>query len=181
MKIDWDKEELERNVRSGEGEFRLLDFWVPIQVYIEGVDISGLDKVPRGDISQFDTLFLNIFFVFKSIDPEKLGDTEFCYIASCKNEVFAGGFKFFVDYDKLTDFLAIKYINFVNKEFQFLNVPLKQFTEGFLLSTKKLLEEIENIDAAYRGDEEFIILKDNMGVIFHWYKEKYGEGATLEL
>lgn len=181
LKIVWNKEELERNIRLEKGEFRLLNFWVPVQLYINGVDISGLDTVPKGDISQIDDLFLSIFFIFRSIDPEKLGDKEFNFIGSFEDEVFAGGFKFYIDHDKQADSLTIRYSNFTHRKFQSISIPLKQFTEGFLLSTKELLEEVKSIDSAYCSDEEIVILQDNMAIIRNLYKERYGSDALLEL
>ncbi len=181
MQIVWNREELERNIRLEKGEFRLLDFWMPVQLYINGVDITGLDTVPGGDISRIDDLFLSIFFAFKSIDPEKLGDKEFYFIGSFEDEVFAGGFKFYIDHDKQADNLTIRYSNFVHRKFQSISIPLKQFTEGFLLSTKELLEEVKSIDPAYCSHEEIVILQDNMAIIRNWYKERYGSDALLKL
>ena len=42
LKTVWNKEEFKKNILSKKGEFRLLDFWMPVQVYVNNIDLSGL-------------------------------------------------------------------------------------------------------------------------------------------
>jgi hypothetical protein len=46
FKIVWNKKDVEQGIKSGTGEAGPLGFLTPIQVYVNGIDISGLDEVP---------------------------------------------------------------------------------------------------------------------------------------
>jgi len=180
FKIEWDKEEVERKIHEKEGDVGFLDFWTPIHIYVNDVDISGLDEVPRGDVTQFFDIFVNILFIFKYIDPERLGEKSFSFGSNIENIVYGGGFNFYVFYTKQTDSLTIQYINFVHKEDRFLEIPLKDFAEGVLRSTKEVLEEVGEIDPKYRNDVYYTSLKEDMETIRDWYMERFGENPFDE-
>jgi hypothetical protein len=69
FKIEWDKEEVERKIRANEGDVGFLEFWTPVHVYVNSVDISGLDEAPRGDVTHFFNLFINIFLSSSILIP----------------------------------------------------------------------------------------------------------------
>ena len=181
LKIEWDKNELRTKILSNEGDFRLLDFWMPINVYINNIDISGLELNPRGEITQFDDLFLNFFYIFKSIDPNNLSEKDFYYDFNEENCVSGGGFRFYVSSIKDQDIIEIKYHNFTFPigEFHFTQILLKDFAKGLLVSTKELLDELISIDPVHEDDEEYKILEENMGTLLTWYKGRYHEDALL--
>ena len=104
----------------------------------------------------------------------------FTFWSNVENEVFGGGFNFYVFYTKETDSLTIKYWNFVHKEGRFLEISLKDFAEGILRSTEEVLEEVGKIDPKYRDDVYYISLKEDMETIRNWYIERFGESPFKE-
>jgi hypothetical protein len=183
LKIVWNRKELEDKIRLGEGERYTLDFWIPVQVFINGIDISGLEKNPRGDISQFYDLFVNFYYVFTTIDPERLANKEFGFASNDEKRVSGGGFSFYVEHQKKTDLLSISYHNFnfeISNIRKIISIPLKDFTKGLLISTKELLDELLSIDPKYKDDEEYRILEEDMGIIRSWYLERYGEYPSVK-
>jgi hypothetical protein len=174
FKVVWDKEAVENGIRSSEGDLFFLDFWVPIQVYADDVEISGLNEIPGGDISNVSSFFPNLLYVFQSMDPENLKDKNFCFGGNIKNKVYGGGFDFYVNHDKNTDMVTIKYTNRAVKEFRVLQIPLRDYAEGVLYSTAKLIEEIMQVAPDKKDDNSFHCLKNSYEIIQKWYRERYG-------
>lgn len=157
------------------GERNFLGFWTPVQVFVNGVDISGLEENPKGDISLFDDLFLEFFHVFHSIDPENLREEEFHMVSNVKNLVSGGGFDLYVYHDKESDVLTLKYRNLVHPEYCILEIPLRDFTEGILQSATEMLEEVLQAAPEFEDDVNYIVLKEDVEIIHSWYQERYGE------
>ncbi|MCK9342619.1 MAG: SMI1/KNR4 family protein [Massilibacteroides sp.] len=175
FKIEWDKEEVARKIKSGEGgERNFLGFWTPVQVFVNGTDITGLEENPKGDISLFDDLFLNFFYIFYSIDPENLQEGEFHVASSVKNRVDGGGFDLYVYHDKESDVLTLKYHSLVHPDYRILEIPLKDFTEGILQSATEMLEEVLRVAPEFEDDVNYIVLKEDMELVRNWYQERYG-------
>ncbi len=175
FKIEWDKEEVTRKIRSGEGgERNFLGFWTPVQVFVNGTDITGLEENPKGDISLFDDLFLNFFYIFYSIDPENLQEREFHMVSNVKNRVDGGGFDLYVYHDKESDVLTLKYHSLVHPEYRILEIPLKDFTEGILQSATEMLEEVLRVAPEFEDDVNYIVLKEDTELVRNWYQERYG-------
>lgn len=173
FKVVWDNSAVERGIRSGEGDLYFLDFWVPIQVYADDVEISGLNEIQGGDISNVSLFFSNLLFVFQSIDPEKLGDKDFHFWSNVKNKVSGGGFEFCVYHDRETDMLTIKYTNRAIKEFRILHIPLRDFAEGVLQSERELLDLILKVAPQYKDDIAYLDLNRGYEILLKWYTERY--------
>lgn len=184
LKIEWDKEEVAQKIRSREGTERgFLSFWTPVQVFVNGVDITGLEESPRGYISQFDDLFLSFFYVFYSIDPENLQESKFHTGSNVKNRVYGGSFEVYVYYDKISDILTLKYHNFVHPEYRILEIQLQDFTEGLLQSASEMLEEVLRVAPESEDDVDYIVLKEDTELVQNWYRERYEttvRGAPIE-
>jgi hypothetical protein len=178
FRIVWDKEDIERGIKSGTGEAGPLGFLTPIQVYANGVDISGLEEVPKGNITHFDGLFLEFFYIFHSIDPENLQEKQFHMSSNVKNRVYGGGFDIYVYHDKESDILTLKYHNFMHPEYRTLDIPLKDFTEGILQSATEMLEEVLRVAPEFEDDINYTVLKEDMKLIRSWYQERYGTATT---
>ena len=182
LKTVWNKEEFKKNILSKKGEFRLLDFWMPVQVYVNNIDLSGLEFNPGGEITQIDDLFLNLFYIFKSIDPTKLSEKDFYYDFNEENCVSGGGFSIYAFLDQELDILRLKYYNFTFPlgEFHSTQILLKDFAKGLLLSTKELLDDLISINPVYKDDEEYKILEENMETLGSWYKDRYHEDVLQD-
>lgn len=174
FKIVWNKAEVHQIICSGGGSPYLLDFWVPIQVYIDDLEISGLNKIPGGDISHFWDFFSEILYVFASIDPERLDEKVFHYGSNVKNRVSGGGFEFYVHYDTQTDTVLIQFRNRAGKEFQIREIPLQDFADGILSATAEVLEDISNEVPECVNEDSYLSLREDMEVIRNWYQERYG-------
>ncbi len=178
FRIVWDKEDVERGIKSGTGEAGPLGFLTPIQVYANGVDMSGLEAAPKGNITHFDGLFLEFFYIFHSIDPENLQEEKFHMSSSVKNRVDGGSFNLYVYHDKESDILTLKYRNFMHPEYRILEIPLKDFTEGILQSATEMLEGVLRVAPEFEGDVNYIVLKEDMELIRNWYQERYGTATV---
>jgi hypothetical protein len=179
FKIIWDKKKVEQNIRTGKGEsYDFLDFWVPIQVYVDNIEISGIKDTPEGGISNISIFFMSIMFVFQSIDPDKLRDENFCFWSNVNNKVNGSSFTYFANLNKETDSLTLKYINRVTRG-STIEIPLKDYTEGVLSATAELLEDIIKIAPARKDDDNFLCLKNGYETIREWFNERYGNINTI--
>lgn len=178
LKIIWDKEIFARKIRSGE-EKHILDFWMPVQIIVDGTDLTGLEENPKGEISQIFDAFVNLYYIFKLIDPGTFGNTNFNFESNVENEVSGGGFTWRMFPDIPGDLIRIKYHHFMLKpgEFRIINTSLREFAQGLLISTKEVLDDILAIDHGYQTEDEYIILVQNMNVIHQWYRNRYGSDA----
>jgi len=174
FKIVWNKEDVEQGIRSGTGEAGPLGFLTPIQVYVNGIDISGLDEVPNGNVTHFDGLFLEFFYVFHSIDPDHLPEGKFHMASNVENRVYGGSFDLYVYYDKGSDILTLKYRNFVHPYYRILEIPLQDFTDGLLQSAIEMLAEVLRIEPEFKEDVNYLALKEDMELVQNWYWERYG-------
>ncbi|MBP2146416.1 hypothetical protein J2129_001870 [Methanofollis sp. W23] len=174
FKIVWDKEEVKQEIRSREGgRENSLGFWTPVQVFVNGLDITGLEEVPKGHISLFDDIFLSFFYVFYSLDPDHLQEKKFHMISNVKNNIDGGSFDLYVFLNKESDIVSLKYRNFVHPEYHIVEIPLKQFAEGILQSASEMLEEVLRIAPELEDDENYVVLKEDMDLIRNWYQERY--------
>jgi hypothetical protein len=147
---------------------------VPVQIFYDGIEITGLKQIPEGEITRVSSLFPNMLFVLRHIDSEKLGKHQFCYGSNINNEVSGGGFKFYVDYEKQTDMLTVKYTNRAIREFRSLQISLRDYVEGVLCSMNKFLESIIQTVPERKSDEYYLGLEDDYNFIKKWYCERYG-------
>jgi hypothetical protein len=122
-------------------------------------------------------LFLGTFSVFRSIDPERLGDKPFHLTYNIENCVLGKGFRYFVQYDRTTDLVTFDYIYTGKKEFQSVAIPLRDFATGVILSAEEMIGEILNISTVCR-DASYRIFRADLDIIKDWYREVYGEDAT---
>ena len=178
LRIVWNKEDVKRGIQSGTVEAGPIGFLTPIQVYANGVDISGLEEVPKGNNTHFDGLFLEFFHIFHSIDPENLQEDNFHHISSVKNRVDGGSFNLYIYYNEERDSLTLKYHNFVHPEYRILEIDLRDFVDGVLHSSIEMLEEVLQLAPELREDDNYIALKEDMEVIRDWYQERYGTTAS---
>jgi len=174
FKIVWNKKDVEQGIKSGTGEAGPLGFLTPIQVYVNGIDISGLDEVPNGNVTHFDGLFLEFFHVFHSIDPGNLQEEKFHMVSNVKNRVYGGSFDLYVHHDKGSDILTLKYRNFVHPENRILEIPLQDFTDGLLQSAIEMLAEVLRVKPEFKEDIYYLVLKEDMELVQNWYRGRYG-------
>jgi len=174
FKIVWNTTEVEREILSHENDYMFLSFWTPIEIYVNNVDITGLKEIPEGEITQFGDIFRNNLFLFRGLDLEKLHDKQFHFGSNIDNEVSGGGFKYYIDLDKSTDVLTIRYTNRAIKEYRTLKIPLKDFAEGVLNSTKEMLDMVLKIAPEKREDNNYLSIQMDYETILEWYRNRYG-------
>ncbi|OPX64694.1 MULTISPECIES: hypothetical protein [unclassified Methanoregula] len=174
FEIVWDKKEIERCIRECEGDQHFLDFLAPIHIFINGEKITKSDEI-RGRVkSNLWDLSLNWLFVLKSIDPEKLGYMEFHYSSNVKNEVSGWDFNIFLDHNKETDILTLRYKDHSLNEYRTFEIPLKDYIVGVLQANTSLIEFIGKVA---HGREEFGVVQsliDGTATIDAWYRQRYG-------
>lgn len=181
LRIEWDKEALEHQMRTFPHSFSILDYWVPLFVYVNDIEISGLKDIPGGDVSHLTSFFPELMSIFMIIDPERLGKEKFIYVRkNLDNQVTDyqvtgyGGFEFTVELDEKTDVLTINYTNKGITEWHTVTIPLKEFAEGALSATKEVISDVERIASDKSADDEFLIsLKKDYNTIRNWYEERY--------
>jgi hypothetical protein len=175
LRIVWDKKRLEHEIIKWPSNMTLMDHWIPLFVYIDEAEISGINEIPGGDITNIGSFFLNLMAVFKSIDPNNLGKTNFHFAyVNNENKVAGGGFEFFITFNEETDILAIKYNNRIKREYRIKTIPLKEFTGGVLMAVKEIIADLQRIDPDNSpNDEDIISLKIEYNTIRSWYEDRY--------
>jgi hypothetical protein len=174
FRVVWDKQEIKKGICSNEGEHFFLDFNVPVQIYIDDVDITN-HKELSWDTTNFWGLFLNLLYVFQSIDPEKLSGKQFCFRSNIKNKVFGGRFEFYVDLDRTTDALTVRYSNQLIEEFCSLQLSLRDFSEGIISSESDILDFITMVAPEQTNDDSYLCLRNSLAIVQEWYRERYGD------
>jgi len=177
LRIEWDKKELETRIMS-HSSYSIMDQWIPVFVYIDNIEISGLKNIPNGDITHLISFFPNLMSIFQEIDPEKFGKIEFMKGPRTGNLVEGGGFKFTVLLEKKTDVLTINYSNKGIREWQTITIPLKEFINGALYAANEIISDFQRIVPRESEDDEFLTtLKLYYNLIREWYEERYHESV----
>ncbi len=183
FKIEWDKEEVkvitERISGSSHQYMDCFALGTRFQVLVNGVDISGLTERQNPPRTRLKNLFLGTFSVFRSIDPERLRDKPFHRYYNIDNCVLGEGFRYYVRYDRATDLVTLEYIYTGKKVFQTLQIPLRAFANGVILSAEELIEEIVSVSTACE-DAGYRIFKADLDIIKDWYRDVYGVDADQD-
>nr|WP_321352129.1 hypothetical protein [uncultured Methanoregula sp.] len=177
LRIEWDKKDLKEVINNYPGNYTILDYWIPLWVYIDDIEISGLKDIPGGDVTHIRSFFPEILSVIKIFDWGNLGRIEFSFnrMNPQENDVTGGGFKFALTYNNLEDKLTVSYTNKGITRWQKIEIPLKDYTEGALKAVNEIISDIEQIAPESSSDGELIWLKVNYNTIRGWYEERYHE------
>lgn len=181
FKIVWDKKEIERCIRENEGDQHFLDFLVPIHLFIKGVEITRADDIRGAVKSHFWNLSLNWLFVLKSIDPEKLKDVEFNFSSNVNNEISGWDFEFFIDNNKQTDVIMMRYKDHSLQEYRIIEIPLKDYVESILSVNTEMIDFIGKIAPGHDDFGVYQSLKDGTKIVSEWYRERYHLSALSKL
>ncbi len=177
LKIEWDGKKLEEVIKNYPGNYTILDYWIPLWVYVDDLEISGLKEIPGGDVTHIITFLPELLSIIQLFDPEKLDKRDFIYERNAnENLITGGGFRFMVDHDETTDLLNINYTSKGIQEWRTITIPLKEYTEGVLLATREMISDIQRIaPEANRDDDGLHSLKKDYNTICGWYEERYHE------
>ncbi|WFN34576.1 hypothetical protein L1S32_00190 [Methanogenium sp. S4BF] len=182
--IEWDKREVreivERISRLYHQHHDCFNLSTSVYVLVNGVDISGCTERQNCIYTRLMDVFLGAFSVFRSIDPERLGDKPFHLTYNLENCVLGKGFRYFVQYDKMTDLVTFDYIYTGKKEFQSVSIPLRDFATGVILSAEEMIGEILSISKECR-DASYRIFRADLDIIKDWYQEVYGEDTSKQI
>ncbi len=183
FKIEWDKggvrKQIERISSQNPRYIDCIDLCTPVCVLVDNIDLSGRTENPEGNCTKLKNLFLGTFSVFRSIDPEKLRDKPFHRYYNIDNCVLGEGFRYYVHYDKATDLVTLEYIYTGKKVFQTLQVPLRAFANGVILSAEEMIAEILSVSKVCE-DAGYWIFRADLDIIKEWYREVYGVDADQD-
>lgn len=184
FKIEWDKQDVRIVVerisssrhRSGLPHMNCFDLGTQFRVLVNGLDISGLAERQDPPSTRLMDLFLGTFSVFRSIDPERLRDKPFHLYYNIDNCVLGEGFRYYVRFDRAADLVALDYIYTGEKVFQTLQIPLRDFASGVILSAEEIIEEILSVSNVCE-DTGYHTFRADLNIIRGWYHEMYGIDA----
>jgi hypothetical protein len=176
LRIEWDRVNLENQMKSWKG-ISILDYWIPLWVYIDDIEISGLKGIPEGDVTHLITFLPELLSVIQLFDPEKLDKKDFIYERNVnENLITGGGFRFLVNHDETTDLLQINFISKGIQDWGTITIPLKEYTEGVLQATREIVLDIQRIaPEASVDDDGLLSLEKDYNMIRGWYEERYHE------
>jgi len=181
FKIEWDKEEARKKVERISSVCPpddCIDIYTSICISVSGVDISGLANNQERSTGLMD-LFLDNFSIFRCIDPKRLEDKPFHRYYNVDNCVLGEGFRYYVHYDRTTDLVTFEYIYTGTKVFQTMQIPLREFANGVILSAEELSAEVLSVSTMC----EYAVcrlFRADLDIIKDWYREAYGKDADQD-
>ncbi len=177
LRIEWDKKSLEEVVHKYPGKHTILDYWIPLFVYVDTLEISGLKEIPEGDVTHISTFFPELLSIIQLFDPEKLKTAyPFNELGIQKNRVTGGGFELLFKFDEDLDSLTMYYSNKGIPESRSIKIPLKEYVEGVLHASKEILKDINIIaPEKYMDDSGVTSLQTSYYTVRRWYEERYHE------
>ncbi|HOI60916.1 hypothetical protein [Methanoculleus sp.] len=181
--IEWDTEEVRKDVvrisSLSPRYIDCIDLCTSICVSVSSVDIAGLAENPAGNCTRLKHFFLDNFSVFRSIDPKRLRDKPFHRYYNVDNCVLGEGFRYYILYDRTSDLVTFEYIYTGKKVFQTLQIPLRAFANGVILSAEEMIVEILSV-STLGEDAGYWIFKADLDIIKDWYREVYGVDADQD-
>jgi hypothetical protein len=176
FKIVWDKELLEEQIRKYPPSLSVLDYSTFISVYVDDVEISGLEKYPCGDVMHVLTFFFDLICVISLFDDSP--KIIFSYDHGKQENLVDGNssFSFSLSIDEKSDILTLNYRSIGEKERRSITLPFKDYIKGALAATKEIISDVEGIAPEYcKKDTSIFDLKDYWNRICDWYEERYNE------
>jgi len=175
LKIIWDKEELEHEITTYNPVVSALDVGVYLQMYIDEIEISGLENIPGRDITLIITFFPDLLSFIQLFDNKLDLDPSNPH-KFLRNIVEGGEFKFKGVLDEEADILTLDYTNKGIKGWRSISIPFKGYIEGSLAATKEIISDVERIAQELCKNDEFLIsLKDDCNLVRKWYEKRYNE------
>jgi hypothetical protein len=180
LRIEWDKGGLEWQINKWHNSYyTILDYGIPIFVYVDDIEISGLKEPPLGDVTYIITFFPELLAVIQIFDPELKKRYPFNEGGIQRNQVDGGGFEFTFDYDNKTDALTINYVTPripSRRDWHKITIPLKDYVEGVLRAAKEIIADFQRFEPEKSVDDDGVLsLQLEYNTIRQWYEERYHE------
>ncbi|MBN1432882.1 MAG: hypothetical protein JW931_08940 [Methanomicrobiaceae archaeon] len=177
FRIVWDKADVEDGIKNYHpSDISIIDFWIPIYVYVDDVEISGLEKCPRGDVMYITEFFFDLLCVISLFDDSP--KIIFSYDHGKQENLVDGNsnFNFSLSLDEQSDILTLNYKSIGAKERRSINMPFKDYIEGSLAATREIISDIERLVPEYcKKDYGLFDLKSHWNLIRGWYEKRYNE------
>lgn len=181
--IKWDTEEVRKKIERistlSPRYIDCIDLCTSICVSVDGIYLSGRAENSAKNCTELKDFFLGTLSVFRSIDPDRLHDKPFHFYYNVDNCVLGERFRYYVRYDRTTDLMTFEYIYTGKKIFQTLQIPLREFANGVILSAEEMIAKVLSVSTECE-DTSYHIFKADLGIIKDWYREMYGVDADRD-